>query len=364
MAYEMKDWQKIFREQDKLEAEALMRHITDEAVQRINENPDIFKYMSIQTPEIREAAVKADPRNIEYVPEKNRENVLKGIIAKDGMFLQNVENPGVELCVTAVKNNPRALRFVGTDKLPQVFDNFNDTNDPERAIREACIREGAKREPVSPPSHEEADLQNAAERELDMSKYADMAINNPEALASIPCQTPEMCEMVVRINPNALQYIKHQTPELCMAAVKKFGRLLEYVKEQTPEICMEAVRQDGLALEYVKEQTPEICMEAVKLSSDALEYVKEQTPEICMAAVQRNGWALGYVKDQTPEICMAAVKQNSHALNLVLKQTPEICVAAVKWDGDCMKYVEPELRDQVKAALAKENKPKHSGPRM
>jgi hypothetical protein len=96
----------------------------------------------------------------------------------------------------------------------------------------------------------------------------------------------------VMANPDVLAVVEEQTPELCLAAVLFQGKALHFVKDQTPALCFAAVELMPWTLQYVREQTPELCLAAVKRQGDMLEYVKEQTPEICMAAVEQNGYAI------------------------------------------------------------------------
>ena len=127
-------------------------------------------------------------------------------VKKNGLDLQYIkeQEQTPELCMTAVRQNGRALQYV------------------KEQTPELCM---------------------AAVRQYGY------------ALKFVKEQNPEVCMAAVRQNGLALYYVNEQSPELCMSAVCQEGRALEYVKDQTPELCMAAVRQDRLALPCVKDET-------------------------------------------------------------------------------------------------------------
>lgn len=346
-----------------------------------------------QTPEICLAAVQKNGHALEYVREQTPE-ICMAAVQQNGLALTSVRKQTPEICVAAIKQNVDAMEYVKKDLRDQV--------------KAALAKENIDvREPYAP----------------NYGKYLEMVRRNGMQLRNVPedAQTPEICLAAMQSSCFAFRFVRNQTPEICLAAVEKNGMLLKDVKEQTPEICLAAVKQDREAMEFVKEDLrdqvraalekenkPDIvaqenpksegdavvayptieeikeeeirydkalegyltgdisALEAVREDWRILKHIRldEETPDVCMAAVKQNGNALKFVDNQTPEICMAAVKQDGNALRFVEEQTPEICIAAIKQNGKAMEFVEDYVRDKVQAALARENKPKHSGPRM
>lgn len=154
----------------------------------------------------------------------------------------------------------------------------------------------------------------------------------------------------------ALRNVKNQNAEICLIAVKHRGNSLRYVKreqlshEEYYDICLEAVKSNPRSLKYVIEPTFEICMEAISRNPWTLQYVPGEVNNyetLCMKAIEQKGKCLKFVKKQTREMCLKAVSSFGGSLSYVKEQDVEICREAIINNKLAIKYVKPELLNDI-----------------
>jgi hypothetical protein len=319
-----------------------------------------IQFAKYKTPEVCEAAVRRDGLALAYIVKKTPE-LIRLALEEDGRALKWVRNQTAELCQMAVEQSPHALYYV----------------QPSFQTEELCLN--ALR----------------SNRHAWHSFWDEGCI-----LAKLVIQTPEICELAVRLDPENILHVKSEflTETLLQVALESEGRLITRMKvttvqmwkwaltnyakliQQLPinhkdrkELFEYALGRNGSCLQFLKhaERTRELCLIAVgakeggysvwdlipkELKSDEelqLQFVtsfpyqfwrlkSRLTERVCLVALANNGMGLRHVTKQTPEICLAAVRNRGKALQYVNRQTPEICWEAVKADGRALKFVEVE----------------------
>jgi hypothetical protein len=169
------------------------------------------------------------------------------LVSRDGNILQEIEEQTPDVCLAAIKQNPKSIRYV-KDQTEELCD----------IVVSQC-------------------------------GYSVQYVRNPTFKNAIRS---------VKVTPKSLQYLSKKMPELCMLAVVANGDALAFVEEQTDELCFAAVRNYGIALRFVKNQTDELCLEAVKQTPDAFQFVKDQTDELCTKARGINWKITRHVKQR------------------------------------------------------------------
>ena len=160
-----------------------------------------------------EAAAKSNPKSITMI-QKERivtgmyENLLSIAVRKDGLALRFIKTQTPELCLEAIKQNPKAILYADKEMCEQ--------------INSHCYKqllEAAKSGKASREKEKKA-------RKRKISKETNL-IN--------------LCD------------IEKQTDSLCLKAVKQDGLQLQYVHRQTRKICREAIKQNHDAHDFVRD---------------------------------------------------------------------------------------------------------------
>jgi hypothetical protein len=229
--------------------------------------------------------------------EKDRDEITK-TLALVPIALEYLKQQDDQLCATALKHDPFALRYI-RNKIPA----FTMMLETENGFFEKL-----------PPELRTPEICAAACGQIGLSlKFV------PEKL-----KTPTVCSLAVEQNPLALEFVpeKLKNKELCARACEKNVNALHFTPKEFT-VCFNSmswlatVEKDFHVLKTLspEQQTFEVCLAALKQNPfAAFRMIKNQTPEICLAAVKMDGLnILPLVKQQTPEICRAAVEQNPKA---------------------------------------------------
>lgn len=258
------------------------------------------------------AAVEADWRNLEFVPEKHIDGeIIKMAAQKEGFAIEMVPSSKMneEIYKIAVNQNGGALEFV-----PKAL------RTPELCF-DAVKNNGWALEFVPDNLKTEEMCRTALKYSSDLGR------GDYEIMAFIPF--PNVCmegleifkdslddphEVFACINPRIM------TPEIAMYGVKMEPTCLALVPERlrTPELYQKAIKEDGLLLYKVPEEkrTKELCEAAVQSDFHSMKYVPEKwkTTEFCMKALKRNAFAIQYFPADklTHEVCQEALEKASH----------------------------------------------------
>lgn len=157
-------------------------------------------------------------------------------------------------------------------------------------------------------------------------------------------RTPDVLLAAVKSNGYALKNIpkSDQTQELCMAAVKSAVYSVKYVELDDADIYTEAVDLNSMSLKYIDgdKQTYDLCMRAICNNARAFPYVKNITNDFCEDAVQKNVRTFEYmVNYRTEKICWYALLSNIWWLECISCPTIEMYYYAIRQNGLALKFV-------------------------
>ena len=158
-----------------------------------------------------DAAVKSKPRALSLIQKErfsrhSLENIASSAVKKNGMALRFVKEQTPEICLEAVKQNPKAFKFV------------------DKAMCDA----------VSPYCYKL--LQKASQEKSKEDQ---------------PAKKTKRQSKTVKPDID-LRYAKKQTDALCLEAVQQDGLQLQYVWKQTRRLCREAMKENPEASEYIR----------------------------------------------------------------------------------------------------------------
>ncbi|MFA7286881.1 MAG: hypothetical protein WC052_04460 [Patescibacteria group bacterium] len=158
-----------------------------------------------------------------------------------------------------------------------------------------------------------------------------MAINNSgmsfgSVLCDIPyeIQTEKMILAAIDVHegPDALEGAAFQTRDICIAAIEKNPQDILWIDDQTPDICEMAIRiskKKGIGVRYVVESirihTPELCMFVARNIPTAINLLRTQQREVCLEAIRSAHiedvkWVLSEVREQFLEVSLAAYRRS------------------------------------------------------
>jgi hypothetical protein len=61
-----------------------------------------------------------------------------------------------------------------------------------------------------------------------------------------------MCIVAIENNPDSLQFVKHQSRELIIKAINLWPLTINWVRKQTPEFCNLALKLNKNAIHYIR----------------------------------------------------------------------------------------------------------------
>ena len=309
---------------------------------------------------------------------------MENLLKLNGLGLKNISDQNEKLCLIAVTENGKALKYV--QEKYQTFDVCLAavTNYPLASLyikskilqKQICI--------ISP----NALIPRALESDKDIIE-ANKGRLLPFSLKEFKMEKKQSelkCVYAVMRFGSLIYYVRKQTEEIVIADIIKHKHHIQHIKQQNfnrsfMNILQQIVARDRckftLSFKYIQNpsyeisrtaaislpenirfipeihQTDELVDYVLKINGKLLRYVIKQTKKRCLIAVKQNGLALKYVINQDSDICLAAVKCKKDILQFVKEQSLKICIAAVKHDITNLRYVKPEfwIEDMKKESL-------------
>lgn len=268
-------------------------------INRIDQKPPTLQYLtSVQTSDMCERAVAANPRVLHYVrSDLKTKEMCEKAVEQDPHALGGVPYhlKTYELCLSAVSRDGYTLHHVPEHLKTQELcekavnqDGHALFNVPEEfKTREICLKA---------IMDEAATLRRVPAKFLDDELYSKVDLSNDEGIKFIPrkFKTKELYEKAVSLNGFALGIVpkKWRNEALCLTAVKNAGCSLQHAPSElrTEELCTTAVKQDGEALRYVprKMWTEDLCALAAKGNAEILNHMpaKYWTAKVLFSAFQ------------------------------------------------------------------------------
>lgn len=208
---------------------------------------------------------------IDSLIQKNLEN--------NGMYLQFVKNPSVDMIVTAVTNNGLALQYVDNqseelqllalDSFKRCSDCFlNYCNDDRADLIRYCI----------PGNQDYGFVIMSADvfKNLSQKMLEDIISFDGKYIRYVVNPSTRLQVIAVQANPFALKYIVNPSDEVVMAALELNPYSLHYVDHQTSIMIECALDADLLAIEYVKNQTESLQLAVLdRVAKKLADFAKE-----------------------------------------------------------------------------------------
>lgn len=209
---------------------------------------------------------------------------INELLAKKGNYIQFIENPTVEQCRIAVRQNGYAIRHI-KNQFPELIDIAITTS--------------------------------------------------PLSLQFVKNPSKEQIAKSFAKDANAIQFIKNPTYKQKLDAISRKGATIQYIDNPDERLIKTAMENQPMALGV-------LCK---KLSSEQLKYwikkVARENPKALKTVINSvqlnvqkyilsvNGYAIRYLKKQTEELCVIAVTNNPMAIQFIQKQTPAVQMAVI-----------------------------------
>lgn len=236
-------------------------------------------------------------------------------LEEDGLALQFFDSSAISLeaCLTAVKQNGLAVRFV------------------HASLR---TKEG------SPMRNSDVLLQAARQNGLSLQYMDEDEI------------TDEIDFAALRQNGLAIQFIrgKRRTPAKCLASVRQNGNALQFIIEphlRSEEVCVAAAMQEGMSIQSLSDEqkTNQVCISAARQNGASLRMMSraKRTSEVRKAALEQDGWAIQFFdhdnaqEKPTEDEKLIAVQQSGYAIRFIEGRSAAVCLAAAKRSFPCVK---------------------------
>ena len=261
-----------------------------------------------------EAAVKSNPRALKIIKKmpissKNRDSLLFSAVLHNGLALRWISEQTPELCLLAVKQNPKAFLYV--DKA--MCDSVN--------------------------SHCYTLLEKTAQKTSEEKEKSKIKIKKSKVNQE---KTIDLIKM------------KKQTEALCLKAVQQDGLQIKYVWKQTRKLCLAAFKQNPAAEIFIRDQSlinldvvfcslcdnfcslseslSDLCFHLknkkankipAKLKTDGKQVSGEKYYKSCEEAIEKNGSNIKFVNlnflsfNQFKTLCIKVTKVDGHVLRLI-----------------------------------------------
>lgn len=180
----------------------------------------------LQTSEICYTAIEHCRISIEYVRPDLLTDEMKIFALKiDGMALGHIKNPSPIMCSIAVRNNPKAIKWVINDMKTQHM--------CDEAIKK--VPELLEHVPSKYQTYEMCYCAIIEEKREKLIKYVKnykvlekLIEKDPDLICELTFPGPELCLIVAKKKPKKLAYIKKWDVDMTLAVVKYDGSLLKY----------------------------------------------------------------------------------------------------------------------------------------
>lgn len=187
-------------------------------IKAIHQNINSFQYIINKTHTVCEYVLRSDYcciSKIQYIIEDNDflEKMKLMCVSNDGLSLEFINDPTLDMCLYAIDQNYLAFKFV-----PKIFAT-------DEVINFALSKNGL-------------------------------------AIKYVVQQTELICIKAIKNNPLAIEFVneKFLTDILCKEAIKKDYTCLSKIKKQPIEICLMAVKIDEKAIKHIHNLTKELCI--------------------------------------------------------------------------------------------------------
>jgi hypothetical protein len=309
---------------------------TDEIIMACFErNSDIFQYIVNPSKLIQMKCLNMNPAIFSYI--KNPDfDMAKISVSKSGAFCrikcdQFTEDEYRELCYIAVKRNGYNLKYAMIRQtkdlcLLAVANNGYALKDCMIQDNEICIT--ALKNDASALKYVYPHLRTAEIYRIAVSAGG-------RALESVPWdqQTAELCSIAVSDCGYAIQSVRPDllTDALCIQALMQCGQAIACIEDQTEALCIMAINQSWRSIEYIRaeSQTIAVCRHAIDQNVEAVKYIVSPSEELLLYCIDRNASSLLYIsaEHQTESVCLRAVYHNDeHALyHIVDERHRKVC---------------------------------------
>jgi hypothetical protein len=187
------------------------------------------------------------------------DKVCLGAVQHDGMLLEHILDPSRDLILEAIKQNPKAIKFV--DKKNRKF------YPPNVPTKDMCLS----------LINDKIDCLKHIPHEFFTDDFCELAIRKiRNAIIFIPKNklTYDLYKLSVQLHPYTFSYVPRemQSEELCKIAIENIDYFsYNYI-----------VSINYLALQFVpsRDQSEQMCINAIKQNKDAIKYVHDVTPTI------------------------------------------------------------------------------------
>lgn len=267
----------------------------------------VLKYITNQNYDLCIYAVKCNPKNIKYVADQKYLHCAIAV-EKDGMALKYIKNPSYKICEKAVNQNWKAIQYVKNQK------------------HDLCV--------LALNINEEAIMYIHNKTE----EYCMMALNkNYEMIKYIPEPSDKIIKYAINKNIKSIEFLE-KSDKIYSMALHLDGLLLQHIVNQTIEDCKIAIVQNINSLKFVKNMTDEIIEFSTNVGPNALFHIKNQTLELCEKVYEKHKWGLQYMEYQTYNMCMDYLKRYEYNIYFIKNPTVEMYLLNIKICQGTYKY--------------------------
>ena len=174
---------------------------------------------------------------------------------------------------------------------------------------------------------------------MSREKLTKFLTENPEYILDLKDPDRELRQLCLRESPGLIENLPGATEEDYLDAVREDGLLIAKIKNPTRKILIEALKQNGEAIEFIEDQTPEFCKLAIVADPMAIKHIKKQTKELQLLAARMDGLAIQHMDNPPEEVQIASVKSHPSAIGLIERPTNKALETAIISNGLSIEYV-------------------------
>lgn len=351
-------------------------------------------------------------RDRNLIKDRTVENfeILNDMLSFDGLLLNDIKDQNLELCLTAISQNKKAITCVNPDILekypelkaynflyrlensiqvikelvepiPGVCDakelNSNLESTPSVFIKACAVK--------SAPGIADANsnLESTGQALINSrfestpsalnSKYMMVIINqfnrNINYIINMPyVESSKIHDFVIYALETDFKCVKHlgnyyhcnKVNKKILSIIDKKFEKFRYLTNNFPnyyDIAMKYIEKDKYNLDYVTDKNDEFRLAVLQKFPETIGQLTYfintnfgNNSEFFLSLIKKDGLNLRLInydnQKKYPEICIEAVKQNALALQYAIFKTPEICLIAAKQNKEAIKYI--RFRDFIK----------------
>ena len=312
-------------------------------------------------------------------------NILRCKLKSNGLNIQYIENPSIELQEIAINSNVDCFPYIQHLVPPERFEllylcypklmKYRVHSTFEEMV--ALVKDKGLHMLDFLPRDltDEEQLRLGAELSYDSDILAQITNPCPElctacvekswyAINCIPdkLRTDDLYRKALENSEGRVFYSVHrdlqEKPELLELAVRLKWNNLSLIDEdyQTPEVCKLALEQDAEALRYVKTQTPELVEYSVNLFPKALRHARRNliTPEMVRKASMKDHNTIThaeFLRGRNDPLRRAAFEANPKSFTTYQYPEVPLLLMALHSNLEAFNYIEGRNRGRIREVL-------------